>query len=61
MSSDEWVESGRDTSGVGRLGYDDGQTSKLINEQLRTSTCKYAVKIYASCVVEQDHLLARLV
>ena len=36
MSSDEWVESGRDTSGVGRLGYDDGQTSKLIRTNVNT-------------------------
>ena len=30
MSSEEWTESGRDTSGVGRLGYDDTAPSKLM-------------------------------
>ena len=29
MASDEWTESGRDTSGVGRLGYDDTAPSEL--------------------------------
>ena len=66
MSSDEWTESGRDSSGVGRLGYDDTAPSEffiessyvsMINsaecrEYFVCSICKYCdLEIGISCLV----------
>ena len=48
MSSDEWVESGRDISGVGRLGYDDNQPSESIK-----------VAIHKFCVIPRRNYVIR--
>jgi hypothetical protein len=44
MSSAEWTESGTDTSGVGRLGYDDTAPSELMVETFDSFSTNYAVQ-----------------